>query len=83
MMSFGSAHQTRVTEREGRRMRRRMFRKARGLLAYDEGLSSDDEPTEMDKVKFSNEKGRLVFFCFFCAWIQGACGGEQRSSGVI
>ena len=59
MFVMEPAHRQRVAERDARRNRRRQHRKSSGMLTHDDGLSSDDELTEMEKVKCSTEKGRI------------------------
>eukprot|EP00117_Sycon_ciliatum_P025054 scpid51509/ scgid1789/ GC-rich sequence DNA-binding factor 1 len=56
MFVMEPAHRQRVAERDARRNRRRQHRKSSGMLTHDDGLSSDDELTEMEKVKCSTEK---------------------------
>ena len=52
------AHQRRAVEREGRRRRRRERReKEKGKVEHFEGLSSDDEIAEIDKMKLATDKG--------------------------
>ena len=52
------AHQRRAVEREGRRRRRRERReKDKGRAEHFEGLSSDDEIAEIDRMKLASSKG--------------------------
>ena len=52
------AHQRRAVEREGRRRRRRERReKEKAKVEHFEGFSSDDEITEIDRMKLASDKG--------------------------
>lgn len=49
----------RVAEREGRRIRRQRQREIRGLnLSHMEGMSSDDEQTEVQQIADINSRGK-------------------------
>ena len=50
-------HKTRVVEREGRQRRRREARREKGLVNHHDGMSSDDELLETNRVKFKNDIG--------------------------
>lgn len=55
------AHQRRAVEREGRRRRRREKReKEKGKVEHFEGLSSDDEIAEIDRMKLVSNKEDVV-----------------------
>lgn len=57
------ARQRRVVEREGRRRRRRERRQRAGpAVAHDEGMSSDDELLETDRMEFTDKFGQPIFF---------------------
>lgn len=47
----------RAAEREGRRIRRMKAREARMTTKHIDGMSSDDEVTEMEASSFRNVKG--------------------------
>lgn len=47
----------RSVECEGRRRRKRERREREGVQEHDEGMSSDDELLESDKIKFASELG--------------------------
>lgn len=50
----------RVAEREGRRIRRQRQREIRGLnLSHMEGMSSDDEQTEVQQIADINSRGKF------------------------
>lgn len=48
----------RAAEREGRRIRRMKVREAKSVLKHVEGMSSDDEVTEMESSMFKNQIGK-------------------------
>lgn len=55
------AHQKRAVEREGRRRRRRERReKDKGRTEHFEGLSSDDEIAEIDRMKLASSKEDVI-----------------------
>lgn len=49
----------RAAEREGRRIRRMKSREAKSILKHIEGMSSDDEVTEMESSMFKSQRGML------------------------
>ena len=49
----------RGAEREGRRTRRRREREKAGIYQHNDGLSSDDEETELDMATYYKDKGKL------------------------
>lgn len=53
--------QRRAADREGRKMRRRRKRELDGTHnTHHEGLSSDDEETEIDSRQFKSESGTVL-----------------------
>lgn len=52
------ARARRVAEREGRRTRRRRVRELRDSIHHVEGMSSDDEMTELEVTAFRNLWGK-------------------------
>lgn len=62
------AHARRAAEREGRRTRRRRARemKSGSTVRHVDGMSSDDEMTELEATAFRNQKGKVgrVLHCF-------------------
>jgi hypothetical protein len=72
------AHARRAAEREGRRTRRRRAREMRSgnTVRHVDGMSSDDEMTELEATAFRNQKGKVgrMFHCFLLqvtavAWV--------------
>ena len=55
------AHARRAAEREGRRTRRRRARemKSGSTVRHVDGMSSDDEMTELEATAFRNQKGKV------------------------
>lgn len=55
------AHARRAAEREGRRTRRRRAReiKSGSTARHVDGMSSDDEMTELEATAFRNQKGKF------------------------
>lgn len=52
--------QGRIVEREGRRRRRREKRQRQEVVTdHHEGMSSDDELLETDKIRFKKELGTM------------------------
>lgn len=47
----------RAAEREGRRIRRMKRREAKSIQKHIDGMSSDDEVTEMEAAAFKRQKG--------------------------
>ena len=63
-----NAKQRRAAEREGRRSRRRRQReRTEQASTHHDGLSTDDEETESEIVKFRTESGERNMICSFCA----------------
>jgi len=62
------AHARRAAEREGRRTRRRRARemKSGSTVRHVDGMSSDDEMTELEATAFRNQKGKVgsMLCCF-------------------
>lgn len=56
-------HKLRVVEREGRQRRRREARREKGVVNHHDGMSSDDELLETNRIKFKNDIGELSFAC--------------------
>ena len=56
-----NAKQRRIAEREGRRQRRRKMRDKKGKEFEDhhEGMSSDDEELETEKLRFNADKSKF------------------------
>ena len=52
------ARQRRSVEREARRRRRREARERKKVVDHEDGMSSDDELLEANKMKFSAELGQ-------------------------
>ena len=55
------AHARRAAEREGRRTRRRRAREMKigSTIRHVDGMSSDDEMTELEATAFRNQKGKV------------------------
>lgn len=61
-----SARVRRAAEREGRRTRRRRARELKGgTVPHYEGMSSDDEQTELEVTAFKKQKGWFLFFSMY------------------
>ena len=54
------AHQVRSVEREGRRRRRRERREKEEVTDHNEGMSSDDEILESDRINFKKDLGTFI-----------------------
>ena len=52
----------RGAEREERRTRRRRYRELKGLVSHRDGLSSDDEETELESKNYQDSKGLHFFY---------------------
>lgn len=56
--------QRRIADREARRTRRRQFRLDRGTNdSHEDGLSSDDEESNSDLLKYSNDRSMVSCCC--------------------
>lgn len=55
--NMGEAKTRRAAEREGRRTRRRRLREIKDIKGHKEGLSSDDEETELELNASKLQKG--------------------------
>lgn len=81
------AHSRRAAEREGRRTRRRRARemKTGSTARHVDGMSSDDEMTELEATAFRNQKGEseIMMYVWCCLRCTGCCLLLQAGQNVM